>query len=181
MADINLKELLVDLASMTDGGVGDFRTKWWSLYHSSRYSDEYLLERRDELRLLWQSVCNLPSAPETPARAWDLIESWSEWHNTLEEHICQHWLAQRGAGWRVEWKLEARRIYPNPMFLPGMLAFGCVKYGDRLAYCWNPGCRTPFFFADRKGQKHCSKECAEPAKREAKRKWWRENRGKATR
>jgi hypothetical protein len=48
---------------------------------------------------------------------------------------------------------------------------------DKLRRCPNPACPAPYFFATRKGQKFCSAVCAEPAQREAKRKWWNENRG----
>ena len=47
---------------------------------------------------------------------------------------------------------------------------------DKLRRCPNPKCPAPYFFATKKGQKFCSTVCAEPAQREAKRKWWKENR-----
>ncbi len=173
------QELLTDLANVRDDAVRSFRAKWWHLYHHRVFhSDERLLERRDELRLLWLNVSELPSPPEVPPRAKGLFEDWSDEHDTLEEHICKHWLNLPGSKWMVEWTKSSRRITPNPSFLPGRLAFGCVEYGDRLAYCWNPECAARFFIGDRKGRKYCSPACAEPAKRAAKRKWWQENRGK---
>lgn len=48
----------------------------------------------------------------------------------------------------------------------------------RALHCPNPECPAPYFFATKKGQKYCSPECAKPAQREAKRKWWDEHRAK---
>jgi hypothetical protein len=45
-----------------------------------------------------------------------------------------------------------------------------------MVYCQGPVCPTPYFFRTEKGQKYCSPECANPARREAKLKWWNENR-----
>lgn len=44
--------------------------------------------------------------------------------------------------------------------------------------CANPLCVTPYFFRPEKAkrQKHCSPECAGPARKQAKLKWWNENR-----
>jgi hypothetical protein len=43
---------------------------------------------------------------------------------------------------------------------------------DRARFCLNPECVVPYFFAKRRSQKYCSDECAKPAKREAKLRWW---------
>lgn len=49
---------------------------------------------------------------------------------------------------------------------------------SRMLYCQNPMCETPYFFRTKKGQKFCSPECANPVRKESKRRWWVENRGK---
>ena len=171
--------LLPGLANMGDDAVNTFRGKWWHLYHHPRlHSEESLLRLRDELRLLWLNVSELPSEPKIPPRAKDLFENWTPTERTLKEHICEHWLEQKGCKWKVEWSGSSRKLSPNPSFLPGMLVSGCLEFGDRLAYCWNPACAAPFFIGDRIGRKYCSPACAEPANRAAKRKWWNENRGK---
>ena len=173
-------QLLTDLANMGENAVQTFRGKWWHFYQHPRLpSDARLLKYRDELRLLWLNVSKPPVPPEIPPRAKDLFEDWTQEERTLEEHVCGHWLVEPGRKWKIEWTRDTRRISPNPAFLPGMLAFGCVEYGNRLAYCWNPDCVARFFIGDRKGRKFCSPACAKPAKRAAKRKWWRENRGTA--
>jgi hypothetical protein len=45
-----------------------------------------------------------------------------------------------------------------------------------MLYCANPLCETPYFFRTVKGQKFCSVECAATVRKEAKLKWWNENR-----
>jgi len=49
---------------------------------------------------------------------------------------------------------------------------------DKIRRCPNPECPAPYFFATKGLQKFCSTPCAAPAQREAKRRWWNENRGK---
>jgi hypothetical protein len=48
----------------------------------------------------------------------------------------------------------------------------------RALCCSNPECPAPYFFATKLRQKYCSDACAIPAQREAKRRWWNENRAK---
>ncbi|MFZ0915029.1 MAG: hypothetical protein WBQ76_13940 [Candidatus Korobacteraceae bacterium] len=45
-----------------------------------------------------------------------------------------------------------------------------------MVYCEGPVCPAPYFFRMEKGQKYCSPECADPVRRQAKLKWWNENR-----
>jgi hypothetical protein len=52
------------------------------------------------------------------------------------------------------------------------------RIADRALHCPNPDCVAPYFFSSKKGQKYCSDVCALPAQREAKRRWWRENKAK---
>jgi hypothetical protein len=56
--------------------------------------------------------------------------------------------------------------------------FHFQRIAGRARHCPNPTCSTPYFLATKKGQKYCSEPCAIPAQREAKRRWWAENRGK---
>lgn len=45
-----------------------------------------------------------------------------------------------------------------------------------MVYCEGPTCPAPYFFRTEKGQRYCSPECAHPARRAAKLKWWNDNR-----
>jgi len=56
-----------------------------------------------------------------------------------------------------------------------------TRLADRMLRCANPGCVKPYFFRMKKGQKYCSTVCADPARRESKRAWWNQNRGKSAR
>ncbi len=54
-----------------------------------------------------------------------------------------------------------------------------TRLTDKIRRCPNPTCPAPYFFAVKRAQKFCSAPCAAPAQREAKRRWWAENRGKS--
>jgi hypothetical protein len=55
-----------------------------------------------------------------------------------------------------------------------------IRKAHLLAYCRNRVCKEPYFIAERVGQPYCSPDCARPAQREAKLRWWNEV-GKARR
>ncbi len=56
-----------------------------------------------------------------------------------------------------------------------------TRLADRMLRCANPNCANPYFFRMKKGQKYCSAVCGDPARRESKRAWWNQNRGKGAR
>ena len=68
------------------------------------------------------------------------------------------------AGW-----LESR---VDPFSLVGLRA---LQIADRMRYCPNPTCLSPYFIAYRRSQKYCTDACALPAQRELKRAWWKEH------
>lgn len=76
-------------------------------------------------------------------------------------------------------KLERRRLQPPPptIFEATMYYFQ-RSIAERAKFCPVPGCHAPYFVAAKRWQKYCSEACAGPANREAKRKWWHENKGK---
>jgi len=68
---------------------------------------------------------------------------------------------------------------PPTAITPVEAAFFYLRHHPKAAlHCPNPECPAPYFFRSKKGQKFCSPECAKPAQREAKRKWWNEHRAK---
>lgn len=92
---------------------------------------------------------------------------------------------------RREWLIFKTRDYYHqladpdhrhevPALTPFELAMGhLVQNADRMGHCINPECPAPFFLAgDSHGRTYCSPVCAGPAKRLAKLRWWRKNRGK---
>jgi hypothetical protein len=176
--EVDLARLLVALANMHDDGGGHFRRSW-PLY--ARYSIRDLLRRRDELRLLWprpvdDAPVNLDAAPD--------LDAWTEAERDYVESggglsrgqfVCNSWLHDAGRETLlVDW--DARRLRPNPRCLPLVLLWGCLRQAEHLVYCGNPECPAPYFIATRKDQRYCSDDCAAPAKRQAKLKWWNENR-----
>lgn len=52
---------------------------------------------------------------------------------------------------------------------------------NRTRHCPNSHCPAPYFFATKKGQEYCSAECAKPAQRAAKLRWWHENKNAVNR
>jgi len=180
------KALLRDLANMRDDGLGRFRKKWASLY--AGFSDGDLLRWRDELRLVWAvpfSRIRRMSDWETAIplqetkRSAPILEVAREHFpgDPEEKVIIEQWLREAKSPWVVEWG-KKKRIRANPRSLPAVLALGCIGHADRLGICGNPQCAARYFFVVRSDQRYCSADCAWPAKKEAKRKWWREHRGK---
>lgn len=47
-----------------------------------------------------------------------------------------------------------------------------AEIAKRMKLCRNRQCQYPFFLAGRRTEKYCTQECAKPAKRAAKLKWW---------
>lgn len=73
----------------------------------------------------------------------------------------------------VVWNSKTETIELNPSCLSIMLASHCSAVKDKMTRCENKRCAR-LFFKIRSDQKYCCQECAEPAKREAKLRWWHE-------
>lgn len=76
--------------------------------------------------------------------------------------------------------LALKEMSPPPMSELEGAAFYLQR---NLAYalrCPNPGCKKPYFFSYKKNTKYCSPECRSWGKRESKRSWWRDKRGKGS-
>lgn len=186
------RAVLIDLANMRDDGAAHFRARWKALYQG--YKDSKLHQLRDELQLLWAEnipvelndddtlkypVPNLSAHAREQKEGWEGSESWHK-DEPLQQFICDMWLKDAGkSGLLVDW--ENRRLKPDVKKLPIILVWGCLQNADRLAFCHNSECVAPFFVGKRKDQQFCSDECAAPAKREAKLRWWRANRAGAAR
>jgi hypothetical protein len=155
-----------------------------------------LILRRDELQLLWHHAAPLsdPEWRNQPATGTTLeavhsgmteyqerlFDGWLEHRPgaSLEETICEDWLSLDKSGLHVDWTPKMKGIRPNASSLPKVLVWACLMHAEHLGVCRNLECPTPYFIASRKDQRYCSQECAWPAKREAKLKWWHENRAK---
>lgn len=63
-----------------------------------------------------------------------------------------------------------------PRVCPFEAALYWLQNNQRLMLCCGgPTCAAPYFLRTEKGQKFCSPECADPARREAKLRWWNES------
>jgi hypothetical protein len=176
LAKVDLPELrgfMFDLANCSDERLGWLRTKYRS-FLKDRYFATQLESYRDELRLLWHSPKGIPHKD---------FEDFEEWRKarpnaTPGEMICNRWLMQSETRLLAVWDKQRRELIPSPADLPAHLVYGCLLWGDHLSYCGNPKCACPWFIGTRSGQQYCSNECAWPAKKAAKLKWWKANRAK---
>jgi hypothetical protein len=185
------RRFLCELANLREDGISRFRQMWGKYY--KRGKDGELLQRRDELRMLWakrssylkrrfteedwENAIKVPITKSTQA-----LHEVSElrYPDPLEQVICEHWLSQKGLQWNVTWRPRDKRMSVDPRFLPAVLALGCLHFADRLCVCRNPACPARFFIGNRRDRKYCSDECARPAKRAAKLNWWHKNRSQRT-
>jgi len=187
---LTTEDLLYELANLHDDALPRFRKKWAKVF--SKYTREELLTRRDELRLLWTSchshlehfthnAWSNVVAPRVTERTQGLYSYWeNSYRGLLEQCICDHWIGLERMGWRAAWAAGEKAIKANPRCLPAVLAWSCIN-AERLGFCRNEKCGAPFFLARRSDQLFCSNECAWPAKKAAKLKWWHENRAKGVR
>lgn len=82
----------------------------------------------------------------------------------------------------IDWKKG--NLYLGASDLNEVLWFTLLHYSQHLGICANEKsdrnpdgtCVTPFFIKYRPQQQFCSEECALPAQRESKRRWWSEHR-----
>jgi hypothetical protein len=83
--------------------------------------------------------------------------------------------AQQKSRFLQEWT-GADLLEDVPKVCPFEAALYWLQNNQRLMlHCGGPICAAPYFFRTEKGQKFCSPECADPARREAKLRWWNES------
>jgi hypothetical protein len=109
----------------------------------------------------------------------------------LREGLRSVWSAadQYTARWRLFslqdeiWgSMDPQNHYLDDVLMPApsrnQLVYQALHYLRRnlhmLRTCANTACKRPLFIADKGGQAHCSRDCAFPAQREYKARWWRE-------
>lgn len=168
-----LKNFLCDLANCRDERLDWLRGKHGAILKGRYSTIHQMANYRDELRVLWR-----PLPPGVPDKDFQEFEEWRKIRPKAEpgEMICNRWLACSETGLLATWDRHRRELVPIPSDLPAFLAYGCLLFGNRLCYCRNPRCPAPWFIGTREDQQYCSTDCAWPAKKAAKLKWWRENR-----
>ena len=197
ISEQDARKLFCDLANMDDDGVSRFRNKWGHLYSRRRYTNEDLLQRRDELRLLWrdhvlQMVVNkvIRGGEDESEEQWlKDFKSWVSDHTKslylkwvtepdqlsrepLGQFICEYWLRLEQPAWVVVWEPRRKGFQANLPRLPAALASLCIRFADRMGFCRNPDCPAPYFLTRRSDQRFCTPDCAVHGQREAKRRWW---------
>jgi len=121
----------------------------------NKHSCWQLLELRDALRSVWKEQ-------DLTLRRWGVIA------------IAQLRLPNSKPSWAFSRPGRAKGC-PIPTPFEQALAY-LMRPDVRTSICANPQCRhTPYFFADKLGQKFCYEPCAAPAQRESKRRWWAKN------
>jgi hypothetical protein len=76
---------------------------------------------------------------------------------------------------------ETGGLYLTPHDLRQLLWLTLLQHARNLGICQHAGGHGwthPYFIKYRREQKYCCNPCAAPAKREAKRRWWNQNRAK---
>jgi hypothetical protein len=81
--------------------------------------------------------------------------------------------------WTTTWSSSPKGPPPKTPFEDAAVRFQRIAVYAR--HCSNPECPAAYFFAKKKGQKYCSVKCAADGQREAKRRWWHENKNRIRR
>jgi hypothetical protein len=169
MAPKEAERLLMDWVNLSDSP--DHRVlKWISSRHPEVFgfiADDKDLEHLIGnvgrfLRLAWD-------ARDARQRDWCIFTARQEYERgRLEAELGTDF--GKGIG---------RELIPGlPELTPAEVAmFYLSRITHRMQYCPNPGCAARYFLRTKKGQKFCSPECADSARKESKRRWWNENRG----
>jgi hypothetical protein len=76
--------------------------------------------------------------------------------------------------WVRTWSVQ-RPEEPPPQTAFEQAAFYLYRVATRARVCNSSDCPAPYFLSVKKGQKYCSTKCSGLGEREAKRRWWHEN------
>src|SRR5271157_3906689 len=106
-----------------------------------------------------------------------------EWYFGDAESLAQYMHSEKPEGWTTDYAPWIVYRFSDPPARATALEAVFYYLRRRIVdarHCGNPDCLAPYFFATKKGQKYCSEECAAPAQRASKLKWWNENRAKSS-
>jgi hypothetical protein len=135
-----------------------------------------ILSVRSHLRAAWD-------APDSRVRDWYIFKVRQIYKRHLESRTRGLSIRElRAQAFQILKEMrEDRRIWSEPPEEPPpQTPFEQVmstfhRIGTRAAHCKYAECPAPYFFRDKNNRKYCSPECAAPAERESKRRWWGEN------
>lgn len=197
ISNLRAKKFLLDLANLSDESLNDPKRGLVTAFEK-RYSD--ILPLKWQFFAMKEKAEEASRTARVGSLLWAtggnavFVDT-----DALREAVRAIWVApdNRTKEWGVFRLIDAAQISetnPPPDTWPATfnIKFGCVapippptpfehcmRYllgqGSRAAVCQHAGCPGHYFFASRKNQKFCSPECALPAQRAFKRKWWAKN------
>lgn len=119
---------------------------------------------RGELRKAWD-------APDRRQRDWYIFQLRT-WFNMYSRVFEESKAVEAGGSKPNVVIVECPPVTP----LEAVMFYFQTGVADKAKHCQNPGCPAPYFIAEKRWQKYCSEACSGPATRDAKRRWWQENR-----
>ena len=131
-----------------------------------RRRDWYLYRLRDDYHRMIVRAEDLDIVTVTEGQRMEQLEQTSRARGDNPE--------QKARFFR-EW-MGADLVEDVPRICPFEAALYWLQNNQRLMLrCRGSMCAAPYFFRTEKGQRFCSPECADPARREAKLRWWNES------
>ncbi len=138
-----------------------------------------LLVPRDQLEMLAPiirtTLVRLWDEPDDRQRDWycyrmrdahrQMIRNLEGWRETLS------WGGPKTVSRWTDYDLQD---VPRPSMFE-LAAFWLQHHPGLTRSCARQSCEAPYFFREGKRQRFCSPECADPARREAKLRWWNES------
>lgn len=147
----------------------------------------------------WKTIIDFDSGCDDPFEPPDRDFIRKHWLKLLRDAVRIVWSLPdlRSKRWAVHSIIEQLLGQGDPRFIftpmaesdvvcfwrglkpPGHLEEALEMLVSERSYhlahkCANPGCLDPYFFG-KPSQKYCRVECAEPAQRKSKKKWWDNN------
>jgi hypothetical protein len=114
----------------------------------------WLMPMREALRAVWR-------APDKRSKLWGIMRIIQDFFQYGDRSLVRIPLPNEG-----DYFLSLRS--PS-RFEEAILQF--IDLADCTGYCANGDCQHPYYLSPRK-KKYCTRECAKPAQRAAKKKWW---------
>lgn len=177
-------ELLVELANLKDESLSEESlqpsavTKRWAQVFD--FLPPEGPARLEVLRRLCRQIRKAWTESDRRARTWYLFRA----RETRVRYRIAHdpEITALPEAWRIR-SIEDR-LNEVPAASPWEAAvFHLEQIKGKTRKCENPECANPYFISKKKtgGQHYCSTECAHFGRKEKKRNWWHENRGKKRR
>lgn len=179
-------------AEIADGE--DTRVEWETVPISRKHLDKFALKVGVSLRRIWYEK-------DARQRDWYFYRLRDDYHRLIVKYENPHLIgltdpdaaerllkleqksqargdvdASQRAHFFETWAAGAHLLEEVPRICPFEAAVYWLQVNQKLmVYCEGPVCPAPYFFRLQKGQKYCSPECADPARKAAKLRWWNDS------